>query len=79
MRPVPALVAVDMQREELADLPSASALTGRIGSAMARASAAGALVAQLQNDGDPGIPAAVVARVAEHSTTSRNSSPPSPP
>ena len=54
MTPVQALIVVDMQRGVLADLPSASALIARIGSAVSRALAAGALVVQLQNDGAPG-------------------------
>ncbi|HEY6748502.1 MAG TPA: isochorismatase family protein [Mycobacteriales bacterium] len=54
MNPVQALIVVDMQRGVLADLPDASSLTARIESAVSRASAAGALVVQLQNDGAPG-------------------------
>lgn len=55
--PVEALVVVDMQRGLLTGpsaVPSATDLIDRIGSLMSRADAAGALVVQLQNDGEPG-------------------------
>jgi streptothricin hydrolase len=54
VRPVQALVVVDMQRGVLADLPGAAALESRVAELIARARAAGALVVQLQNDGAPG-------------------------
>lgn len=57
MKPVQALIVVDMQRGLLAGpeaLPDAGPLTARIGALMDRAAAAGALVVQLQNDGAPG-------------------------
>jgi streptothricin hydrolase len=52
--PVEALVVVDVQRGVLVDLPGGAALLSRIADLVDRASAAGALVVQLQNDGGPG-------------------------
>ena len=55
--PVQALVVVDMQRGLLTGpdaVVGATALTGRVGELIGRATAAGALVVQLQNDGAPG-------------------------
>lgn len=54
MTPVEALVVVDLQRGVLRDLPGGAALLSRIRALLERASAAGALVVQLQNDGAPG-------------------------
>lgn len=54
MKPVEALIVVDMQHGVLADLPGGAALLARIGSLAGRASAPGTLVVQLQNDGTPG-------------------------
>ena len=55
--PVQALVVVDMQRGLLAGpraVVGAPALAERVGQMIGRASAAGALVVQLRNDGAPG-------------------------
>jgi nicotinamidase-related amidase len=49
-----ALVVVDMQRGVLAGLPGAAGLVERVRTLIARASAAGVPVLQLQNDGGPG-------------------------
>lgn len=54
MKPVQALIVVDMQRGVLLDLPGGTALLSRIAESVGRAEAAGALVVQLQNDGGPG-------------------------
>lgn len=54
MKPVGALVVVDMQRGVLADLPGGAGLVSRVAELIASAEAAGALVVQLQNDGAPG-------------------------
>jgi streptothricin hydrolase len=54
VKPVGALVVVDMQRGVLADLPGAAGLVPRVAELISRARAAGALVVQLQNDGAPG-------------------------
>lgn len=57
--PVQALVVVDMRCGLLAGpqaVVGAAALTGRIETLIGRATAAGALVVQLQNDGAPGQP-----------------------
>jgi len=54
VKPVEALIVVDMQHGVLLDLPGGSALRSRIGALLGPASAAGALVVQLQNDGGPG-------------------------
>jgi streptothricin hydrolase len=56
---VGALIVVDMQRGLLSGsmaVPGAPALTERVESLMRRADAAGALVVQLRNDGEPGSP-----------------------
>jgi len=55
--PVQALVVVDMQRGLLAGpdaVVGGAALTARVEDLIGRATAAGALVVQLQNDGAPG-------------------------
>jgi nicotinamidase-related amidase len=55
--PVQALVVVDMQRGLLIGpqaVPGAAALTDRVEELIDRATAAGAVVVQLQNDGAPG-------------------------
>jgi nicotinamidase-related amidase len=57
MDPVQAVIVVDLQAAFVtgsAAVPGGVALAGRVRSLMDRASAAGALVVQLQNDGAPG-------------------------
>ena len=56
--PVQALIVVDMQRGLLAGpsaVPGAAALVRRVEELVRRATEAGALVVQLQNDGAPGL------------------------